>query len=146
MPFFDELGQKTKNATETVKLNNQISGGEKKVRALTEELGKACFELYKDAPPPELAALIAKIQEEQRMIDEYTEQVKRLKGIASCPRCGADVRIDAAFCNGCGNPMQSAPAPTPTPTPEEERPAFCSQCGAALAGGTAFCSACGAKV
>ncbi len=88
-------------------------------------------------------------------------------GIA-CPRCGAFVPTNAAFCPSCGaqNPAKQQYGPVQTPPPQapppqapppqaeaapqaEEKPEAaglkCSNCGADIPQGAAFCANCGAK-
>ena len=57
--------------------------------------------------------------------------------VKKCPKCGAEVKEDAKFCPGCGNPM--------TP-PEAPAAAKCPKCGAACQNNIKFCPECGAKI
>ncbi len=80
----------------------------------------------------------------------------------TCPRCGAFVPMNAAFCPACGvpnpamqqysavpqAPLQYPPAGVQAPPiPEAEAPASpkCVSCGADIPPGAAFCAKCGAK-
>ena len=66
--------------------------------------------------------------------------IKQIKGIVKCPGCGADVPLQAAFCNACGARM----APQAAPAPEDGVP--CPACGAVSPKGNRFCTHCGAKL
>jgi ribosomal protein L40E len=78
----------------------------------------------------------------------------------SCPRCGAFVPMNAAFCPACGvpnpamqqygavpqTPPQYGPAGTQAPPVQEAVPSpKCVNCGADISVGAAFCAKCGAK-
>jgi len=153
MAFFDEIGkkisqttqdvvQKTKDTTETLKLNNMISDEEKRIKNLYTEIGKAYFELHSDSCEEALKPYIDGIKDAHAKIGEYSEQVKRLKGIGKCPNCGADVPNTAPFCTNCGLKMniQSANPAANTSV------AHCTGCGSPLNPGSAFCTKCGKKV
>lgn len=131
MAFFDELGkkisetgqgvvQKTKGTAETMKLNSLISDEEKTMENLYTEMGKTYFRLHADSSEPLFAGLIAGIKQSQAKIEQYSEQVKKLKGIVRCPSCGGEVPYGAPFCSSCGAGMAVR---------------HCVKCGAALAPG-----------
>ena len=113
MAFFDELGkkisqtgqgvvQKTKDATETLKLNSMISDEEKRVNELYTEIGKKYFELHSETFETELENMINGIKQSQSRISAFSEQVKKLKGVVRCPNCGGEVAYNSQFCNLCG--------------------------------------------
>lgn len=155
MAFFDELGkkisqttqdvvQKTKDTTETMKLNNMISDEEKLIKSLYTEIGKVYFELYSencDNCDETLKKYIGDIKDSKTKIQKYSEQVKRLKGIKPCPNCGADVQPNAPVCNACGFRLIAPP-----PQPVANTVPHCTGCGSPLNPGSAFCTKCGKKV
>lgn len=78
----------------------------------------------------------------------------------SCPRCGAFVPMNAAFCPACGvpnpamqqygavpqAPPQYGPVGAPVPPVQEAAPTpKCVNCGSDIPVGAAFCAKCGAK-
>lgn len=102
MAFFDELGkkitqtsqgvvQKTKDTAETIRLNGMISDEEKRIANFYSEIGRIYFELHADSYEPTFEQMILGIKEAQVKIENYSEQVKRLKGIVRCPNCGGEV-------------------------------------------------------
>lgn len=154
MAFFDELGkkisqttqdvvQKTKDTTETMKLNNMVSDEEKRIKNLYTEIGKAYFELHSDSCEEALKPYVEGIKDAHAKIGEYTEQIKRLKGIGKCPNCGVDVPNTAPFCNNCGLKMNIQ---NTNPVAPNTNASHCTACGAPLNPGSAFCTNCGTKV
>ena len=57
-----------------------------------------------------------------------------MEGGKICPKCGAVLDGDSAFCGKCGASLS------------ESAESFCTQCGAKLEPGATFCSACGKGV
>lgn len=58
----------------------------------------------------------------------------------TCPKCGASLEDEAAFCSACGSVI-AAPGPEGAGRVE-----YCGRCGERLAAGTQFCPNCGAPV
>lgn len=154
MAFFDELGkkisqtgqgvvQKTKDATEVLKLNGMISDEEKRINMLLLEIGKKYFDMHSESFEPEFDRVINEIKDAQSKIALYTEQVKRLKGVVRCPYCGGEVPYGAPFCNSCGAAMNTSA--------EAARQAVqngksCPVCGAVMPPNNAFCTNCGCEM
>ena len=154
MAFFDEIGkkisqtsqgvvQKTKDTAEILKLNGMVSDEEKRIKNLYTEIGKAYVESHKDSYEPIFEEMILGIKDAQAKIEDYTEQVKRLKGVVPCPICGADVPYSAPFCSACGTKMN---VQEQTNAPEASNVNRCTNCGVPLKEGSAFCTNCGTKV
>ncbi len=155
MAFFDELGkkisqtgqgvvQKTKDATETLKLNSMISDEEKRVNELYTEIGKKYFELHSETFETELENMINGIKQSQSRISAFSEQVKKLKGVVRCPNCGGEVAYNSQFCNLCGAAMNSPTAASTRQNANVNR--YCPVCGAAVSQDKAFCTNCGNKM
>ena len=153
MAFLDEIGkkisqtsqgmvQKTKDTAETMRLNGAISDEEKRIQNLYLEIGKAYFELHADDCEEALKELVLGIKEAQTKIEDYQEQVKRLKGIVRCAVCGGEVPYGAPFCSSCGSKMMNENTVEPTAESNVRR---CANCGLPLADGIAFCTNCGTK-
>ena len=151
MAFFEQLGkritdagqgvaQQTKNFADVTRLNSTISDKEKRIAHLYEVLGRAYYEGRRDAPAPEYRDTVEEIGGLLAEIAQHREEIKQIKGIVKCPGCGADVPLQAAFCNACGARM----APQAAPAPEDGVP--CPSCGAVSPKGNRFCTHCGAKL
>lgn len=151
MAFFDELGkkisqttqdvvQKTKDTTESMKLNNMISDEEKRIKKIYTEIGQAYFELHAENCEDSFKGYIDGIKDAKSKIKDYSEQVKRLKGIKPCPNCGSDVAPNVPFCATCGFRII-----VPNVNPVVNAIPHCTNCGAPINPGSAFCTNCGKK-
>ena len=153
MAFFEELGKKvsqtsqdaikkTKIMAETSKLNSQISAEKRLIAESYSKLGEKYCALYSASPDENLAPFVNAVNEAFIRIAEYEEQINKLKGIETCPGCGAEIKEKALFCQSCGTKL-------PEPQEEQEPPAadqrLCVGCGSMLADGVRFCGVCGAK-
>ena len=148
MGYFDAIGkkisqtgqgvvQKTKDTAEVLKLNGLISDEQKRINTLQSEIGKRYFELYADSCEPAFVEAIAGIKDAKSKIDAYSEQIRKLKGLTTCPNCGSSVAYGAPFCASCGFQINKPAAPGNV--------ARCTNCGLPLTPGSAFCTNCGTK-
>lgn len=130
MAFFDDLGkkisqagqnavQKGKELADIAKLNSAVSDEEKRIDDNYREIGKLYASLHGENPDVDFAAMIAAIHESESKILEYKQQIKDIKGVVCCEKCGAEVSSNAAFCSTCGAPM---PVVKPVETQPEEEP------------------------
>ncbi|MCL2828250.1 MAG: zinc ribbon domain-containing protein [Oscillospiraceae bacterium] len=152
MSLFDEIGkklaqtsqsaaQKAKDLTETARLNGMISEEEKRINNAFQQIGKAYYETYGRSPDQLFAQLIAGINDSKEKMTAYAEQIKQIKGIANCQKCGGEVPYNAPFCSSCGSPMNTAPVPEASTDS-----VLCRLCGASVASKAAFCTSCGNKI
>lgn len=124
--MLDGLKKKTQNLTGTMSLNSQISDLEKANAALYSQLGREYFKRWQAHPVAELAQIVAAIEANIDKSVQLNEEIKRLKGIKKCPRCGNDMAYDAIFCPSCGCnayngqsvPAGTAPAAVQAATPQ----------------------------
>ncbi len=134
MAFFDELGkkiskagqsavQKGKELADIAKINSAVSDEERKIDDSYREIGKLYFSMHGEDPDVDFAAMISAIRESERKIVEYKQQIKDIKGVVCCEKCGAEVSSNAAFCSACGAPM---PVVKPVETQPEADPAQAS--------------------
>ena len=116
MAFLDELGkkishagqsavQKGKELADIAKINSAVYDEEKKIDDNYREIGKLYYSLHGEDPDVDFAAMIAAIHESESKINEYKQQLKDIKGVVCCEKCGAEVSSNAAFCSACGAPM-----------------------------------------
>lgn len=173
MAFFDDLGkklsnasqsavQKTKDMAEVAKLNGQISDEEKKINGYYSQIGKLYMQLHRDDFGAEFAELVNAIKQAEAKIAGCQKQIQDVKGIIRCAKCGAEVPNNASFCNSCGaavakqaqpTPVKTQPAPINNqPAPEAPAPQIadpvvkCNNCGAVIANNMRFCTSCGTPV
>lgn len=147
MAFFDDLGkkisqgsqnlaQKAKNMTDVAKINGMISDEEKRIAGAYSQIGKLFYVKYRDNCDQEFIGMVATIADAESKIADYRQQIKDIKGITHCEKCGAEVPVEAQFCNACGNRM-------PAPTLANPNMVKCPACGAAVDKNMRFCTSCG---
>lgn len=131
MAFFDDLGkklsqagqsavQKTREMADIAKLNSAISDEEKRIDNGYLEIGKLYVSLHDAEHEADFDGLIAAIHESEGKIKDYQQQIKDIKGVVKCEKCGAEVSNNAAFCSSCGAPMPVVkPVETPAEAPAE---------------------------
>lgn len=152
MAFFEDIGKKvsqtsqdaikkTKALAETTKINGLISAEKRVIAENYGKIGEKYYELFSDSPEESLAVFIAAIKEANQQIEEYEDQIKKLKGIDSCPNCGAPAKEGALFCTSCGTKLETPPAEEKV----ELTIRVCGNCGSQVAEGALFCSECGTK-
>lgn len=117
MAFFEQIGkrltdagqnvaQQTKDFADVTKLNNAISEKEKKISQIFLLIGQSYYERHKNDSNAEELDKISEVNSLYSDIFKNREQIKQIKGIAKCPKCGADLPLNAAFCNICGAKIQ----------------------------------------
>ncbi len=113
MDFFDKIkgtvtdtskivAQKAKDKTEVIKLKHQISTEEEKIKEAYLAIGKRYFEENIGEVSDAYINDFTIINEAKARICELQEQIKTIKGVFSCPNCGAEVTSDSSFCSSCG--------------------------------------------
>ena len=123
----DKAVHQAKNFTEQVKLRNQISEAQSTITDCYTQIGKQYAAAHSEDFDEAYAPMMAAIAGANRQIASLQEQLRDLKKVALCPKCGAEVSKDASYCGACGAEM---PKPTPVEAevvtddaPAEEAPA-----------------------
>lgn len=152
MAFLDVLGkkitqtgqdvvQKTKDTAEVIKYNSMISEEEHRITELYTQIGKTYVDLHADSCEIAFADMITAIKDAKAKIAEYREHIIQVKGVFTCPNCGEELQLGAAFCCACGSKIDRTEA-TAAPDPNTR---YCQSCGAPMQDGYVFCINCGAK-
>lgn len=153
MAFFEQLGkritdagqsvaQQTQNFADVTRLNSAISEKEKQIAQLFAVIGQSYYERHKDDSAAEEMEKIAEVNALYAEIFEKREKIKQIKGIVKCESCGADVPLNASFCNSCGAKVIRAEAAKEA----AENECLCPACRAAVGKDDMFCNHCGAKI
>lgn len=153
MAFFESLGkrltdagqnvvQQTKDLAEVTKLNNAISEKERQISRLFAAIGQSYYEAHKDDPTAEEPEKIAEITSLYADIFANREKIKQIKGVTKCENCGADVPLNAVFCNACGAKVIRKEVNKNTTGNER----LCPVCHSVVGEGNLFCNHCGAKI
>lgn len=99
-----------KNFTEQVKLRNQISEAQSTITDCYTQIGKQYAAVHSEDFDEAYAPMMAAIAGANRQIASLQEQLRDLKKVALCPKCGAEVSKDVSYCGACGAEM---PKPAP---------------------------------
>jgi predicted amidophosphoribosyltransferase len=142
---FADVGNSIKKGTqsfsETVSLNSRIDECKKELDNCFLQLGHNFYEKNRTSVPEEYKGIFDNIDLLNRTIIQCQDQIKVIKGIRQCPKCGADVAANVMFCGNCGYSMPPAQAAKPAPSGP-----VCPSCGAPLEPDALFCTSCGAKL
>ena len=122
--------QKAKDLSEITKLNMAVSESETKINEIYSEIGYKVYCAYRENPLEEVKEEIGQIRELEEAMEACKLQIQAINAMNSCPRCGAKIKPEMMFCSSCGMKLQSEEQETVEE--EQERPAFCSECGAPL--------------
>lgn|GEM_PF-221932 len=116
MAFFDKLGetlvnaskdvsQKAKDLSGTAKLTLDIRSKEDQVQKLYTEIGRRYFDEHKEDDPV-MYDEMGQVKELLTAIEDMKKEMLDLKGAKVCPRCGAEVQAQDAYCKSCGAKME----------------------------------------
>lgn len=150
MAFFDELGktlsmagqaavQKTKDVTETTRLNMTISEEEKNIKSLYLQIGELYTSIHGNDYESDFSALMEAVKASQDKIAECRRHIQDIKGQIPCEKCGALLPSEAAFCSSCGAAVVRQTVPSANHL-------FCSSCGAQNDKDARFCYVCGQPI
>ena len=103
MALFDDFGkkltnlgektlQKTKEMTDTARINSLISDEEKKINNAYLQIGKLYVSMHASDCENEFVGLITSIAECEQKIVDYRKQIQDIKGVKRCEKCGAEVQ------------------------------------------------------
>lgn len=99
-----EVGGRAENFYSEQKLKGQISGEEKQIQKIMEELGKIVYRRYCDGAPLEdmQKRLCEQIDQRMERIAQFKEEIAGVKSKKICSSCGTAVEEGMAFCPHCG--------------------------------------------
>lgn len=118
----DKAVHQAKNFTEQVKLRNQISEAQSTITDCYTQIGKQYAAAHSEDFDEAYAPMMAAIAGANRQIASLQEQLRDLKEVALCPKCGAEVSKDASYCGACGAEMPK-PAPVEAELVTDDAPA-----------------------
>jgi ribosomal protein L40E len=100
-----ELGEKTKEVTDSAKLQFEMKAKEDLKKEAFIEIGRKFYEGNKDAIPEDMVDLFNKVDEADARINAIKEELSNIKGETVCPKCEARVAVGASFCPKCGTKL-----------------------------------------
>lgn len=152
MAFWDELSQKAsatsakavqkaKDFSEITRLNGAINEEQSKLRSLCSQIGEQYVAIHAADAAPQFADAVKAVQDTKAKIAELQKEVRFLRGVTVCPKCGTELPMGSRFCTNCGAQI-----------PQEEPPASykgmkrCPNCGNLIDKDARFCTNCGAQL
>ncbi len=152
MAFFDELNrkmseaglsaaQRSRDASDISRLNNAIAEEERKINNNYFQIGKLYVALHAHDFEDDFAGLVSGVKESEEKIAECRQQIKAVKGIVTCEKCGTDVANTMAFCSACGAQM-----PKTAYNSIPDGMIKCSRCNAIIPNDVRFCTSCGQPI
>lgn len=117
MGFFDDLSkkasetyrntaEKTNKLTREMKLKSLINDDKGKIEKLYAEIGKKVYEKHIREEnidiKSELIEECSKIDAFAKEIEDMNTEMRALKGLRLCTKCGAEIPLSARFCPKCG--------------------------------------------
>ena len=118
----DKAVHQAKNFTEQVKLRNQISEAQSTITDCYTQIGKQYAAAHSEDFDEAYAPMMAAIAGANRQIASLQEQLRDLKEVSLCPKCGAEVSKDVSYCGACGAEMPK-PAPVEAEVVTDDAPA-----------------------
>lgn len=117
MGFFDDLSkkasetyrntaEKTNKLTREMKLKSLINEDKGKIEKIYAEIGKIVYEKHLREEnidiKSELVEQCAKIDAYAKEIEDMNNEMRTLKDLRLCTKCGAEIALSAKFCPSCG--------------------------------------------
>ncbi len=151
MAFFDDISkkitdvtsnaaQKTREMGEISKLNSAVNEEEAKINNAYLQIGRLYCANHSDDCEDCFEIFVSAVKDAEKKIADIKAQIRDIKGIATCTKCGNDIPNNVAFCSFCGTP---APAPKVVADPNS---VFCPNCRTAVVKGMRFCTNCGYRM
>jgi len=147
MPLIGDIGKKisqsasdsakkTRIFMEVSKLNSQITDEQKTIASFNTQIGEKYYALFGTNPQEEFAQLCEYITASNQKIASIEAEIKRVRNVRVCPKCGAECDASLLFCGSCGEAL---------PKVETDGKKFCENCGKQLSATATFCNECGTR-
>lgn len=152
MGFLDDLGkkvtdagqktlQKTKEISDVARINAMITEEEKHIDSIYHQIGKLYISVYGKDCGEEFEGMVNAVAQSEEKIKDYKKQIRDIKGVQCCEKCGAEVEKGFAFCSACGAPM-----PIVSTDEDISDSIKCNNCGTFVKKGMRFCTSCGKPI
>lgn len=152
MEFFNDINraienagntakQKTKDLTDVARMNNAIKSEERKLEEIYRRIGEIYVKKYYAETENLFRELVSQARETEQNIESYTTRVQKIKKVDTCPNCGKEIPLNAAFCMHCGAQLNVQVQEQQTVETDT-----CKVCGYPMENGMMFCTNCGTPV
>lgn len=98
----DKAVQQARDLSELAKLHGQIAEAEKTANDSYNQLGRLYAATHPEDYEEGFGDLIAAAAKEEERIKSLRKQIRDVKGVTVCEKCGAEVSKDDTFCSTCG--------------------------------------------
>ena len=116
MDFFDNLSDKIANAgdaaykkgkdfADTQKAQADIREEERKIARTYEEIGRAYVQDNPGDANARYGDKMARIKTSEENIQRLQAEIRDIKHLGTCPKCGAEYPQGQSFCSHCGNKL-----------------------------------------
>lgn len=151
MAFFEDLSKKateasakalefTKGFSDAAVLKSTVSTEEKNIKEAYYQMGELYYSTHHEDYEEPFGHMIQAIDASKQKIEECKEQIKIIKDIHYCEKCGAEVPNSSYYCSSCGFGMEQYLANTVNSSIQ------CKKCGNSVEKGLKFCTSCGAAM
>ncbi len=103
------------------------------------EIGKLYYVKHSTDCEEDFKPYIEELASGAARIEECKKRILTIKGIGTCPKCGAYTKSTSLFCTACGALLKEG---AEVPAPPKETVA-CSRCGSEMKKNMRFCTVCG---
>ena len=103
--FGKEVGGKVKDTAEVLRLKQKLASEESKLKEAYRAIGELYYREHEGEMDPEYIVHFEHVGEARAAIEDYQAQINDLRGVQTCPACGASVEAEAAYCGKCGHKM-----------------------------------------
>ena len=107
---YKNTAEKTNKLTREMKLKSQINDNKAKITKIYSDIGKKVYEKHVLGEnvdiKTDLAEECAKIDAFSKEIEDLGTEIRALKGIRLCNKCGSEIMVNAKFCPKCGEKQE----------------------------------------
>lgn len=114
--------QQARDLSELAKLHGQILEAEKTANESYNQLGRLYAATHPEDYEEGFGDLISAAAKAEEQIKSLRKQIRDVKGVTVCDKCGAEVSKDDTFCSACGAEIPKE-APVEAETVAEDIPA-----------------------
>lgn len=116
-------GKKTDETIRVSKLKVKVTQLNSDIKNKNEKLGALVYEMAKSGEKDTEAfdAIIAELDAANEELADIEKQLDDVKGVVTCPSCGAKTDNENAFCPKCGGKLPEKPA-AEEPVIDEDKP------------------------